>query len=114
MGLVVAVANIDEIIALIRAAADPQEAKAGLMARPWPLADVLSLIQLVEASDENGEVAADGQITAEGYRLTEEQAKAILDIRLQRLTALERDKLTDELREIAAKIGELLLILRSR
>ena len=79
------------------------EAKADLMARPWPLADVLPLIQLVEASDENGEVAADGQITAEGYRLTEEQAKAILDIRLQRLTALERDKLTDELREIAAK-----------
>ena len=114
VGLVVAVANIDEIIALIRAAADPQEARAGLMARPWPLADVLPLIQLVEASDENGEVAADGQITAEGYRLTEEQAKAILDIRLQRLTALEREKLTDELREIAAKIGELLLILRSR
>ena len=66
VGLVVAVANIDEIIALIRAAADPQEAKAGLMARPWPLADVLPLIQLVEASDENGEVAADGQITRRG------------------------------------------------
>ena len=114
VGLVVAVANIDEIIALIRAAADPQEAKAGLMARPWPLADVLPLIRLVEASDENGEVAADGQITPEGYRLTEEQAKAILDIRLQRLTALERDKLTEELREIAARIEELLLILRSR
>ena len=114
VGLVVAVANIDEIIALIRAAADPQEAKAGLMARPWPLADILPLIRLVEASDENGEVAADGQITPEGYRLTEEQAKAILDIRLQRLTALERDKLTDELQEIAAKIAELLLILRSR
>ena len=109
VGLVVAVANIDEIIALIRAAADPQEAKAGLMARAWPLADVLPLIRLIEPEE-----AETGQVTASGYHLSEEQAKAILDLRLQRLTALERDKLTDELKEIAARIEELLLILRSR
>ena len=110
VGLVVAVANIDEVIALIRAAADPQEARAGLMARAWPLADVLPLIRLIEPEEEG----ASGQVTAEGYRLSEEQAKAILELRLQRLTALERDKLTDELKEIAARIEELLLILRSR
>ena len=110
VGLVVAVANIDEVIALIRAAADPQEAKAGLMARAWPLADVLPLIRLIEPEDEG----APGQVTAEGYHLSEDQAKAILELRLQRLTALERDKLTDELKEIAARIEELLLILRSR
>jgi DNA gyrase subunit A len=110
VGLVVAVANIDEIIALIRAAADPQEAKAGLMARPWPLADVLPLIRLIEPEEE----LASGQITPDCYRLSEEQARAILELRLQRLTALERDKLTDELKEIAARIEELLLILRSR
>ncbi|MGD9508357.1 MAG: DNA gyrase subunit A [Geminicoccaceae bacterium] len=109
VGLVVAVANIDEIIALIRAAADPQEARAGLMARAWPLADILPLIRLIEPEE-----ASSGQVTPEGYRLSEEQAKAILELRLQRLTALERDKLTDELKEIAARIEELLLILRSR
>ena len=79
VGLVVAVANIDEVIALIRAAADPQAAKAGLMARPWPLADVLPLIRLVEASDENGEVAPTARSRPTGYRLSEEQAKAILE-----------------------------------
>ncbi|MFO1048453.1 MAG: DNA gyrase subunit A [Geminicoccaceae bacterium] len=109
VGLVVAVANIDEIIALIRAAADPQEARVGLMARAWPLADILPLIRLIEPEE-----ADSGQVTAEGYRLSEEQAKAILELRLQRLTALERDRLTDELKEIAARIEELLHILRSR
>ncbi|MFZ1428341.1 MAG: DNA gyrase subunit A [Geminicoccaceae bacterium] len=110
VGLVVAVANIDEVIALIRAAADPQSAKAALIARTWPLADILPLIQLVQVDEGEG---AD-QITPDGYRLSEEQAKAILELRLQRLTALERDRLTDELQEIAKKIAELLLILRSR
>jgi DNA gyrase subunit A len=110
VGLVVAVANIDEVIALIRAAADPQAAKAALMARAWPVADILPLIRLIQVEEGEG----DGQVTPEGYRLSEEQTKAILDLRLQRLTALERDKLTDELQEIAKRIGELLLILRSR
>ena len=64
------------------------------MARPWPLADILPLIRLVEARGGRGRR---GQVTPDGYRLSEEQAKAILELRLQRLTALERDKLTDEL-----------------
>ena len=110
VGLVVAVANIDEVIATIRAAADPQAAKAALIARAWPLADILPLIRLVQVEEDEGE----SQVTPAGYRLSEEQAKAILELRLQRLTALERDKLTDELQEIAQKIDELLLILRSR
>ncbi len=110
VGLVVAVANIDEIIATIRAAADPQSAKAALMARAWALVDILPLVRLIQVEEDEGE----SQITAEGYRLSDEQAKAILELRLQRLTALERDKLTDELQEIAKKIEELLLILRSR
>lgn len=110
VGLVVAVANIDEVIATIRAAADPQAAKAALLARAWPLADILPLIQLVQADD--GDDAA--QVTPDGYHLSEEQARAILELRLQRLTALERDKLVEELQEIAQRIGELLHILRSR
>ncbi len=110
VGLVVAVANIDEVIALIRAAADPQAAKAALIARRWPLADILPLIQLVQVDEGEG---AD-QISPDGYQLSEEQARAILELRLQRLTALERDRLTDELQEIAKKIAELLHILRSR
>ena len=107
VGLVVAVANIDEVIALIRAATDPQAAKAALIARRWPLADILPLIQLVQVDEGEG---AD-QISPDGYRLSEEQARAILELRLQRLTALERDRLTDELQEIAKKIAELLHIL---
>jgi DNA gyrase subunit A len=110
VGLVVAVANIDEVIAVIRAAPDPQAARAALMARAWPIGDILPLIRLVQVDEGEGE----GQITAAGYHLSEEQAKAILELRLQRLTALERDKLTDELQEIAKRIAELLHILRSR
>jgi DNA gyrase subunit A len=110
VGLVVAVANIDEVIATIRAAADPQEAKAALMARAWPMADILPLIRLVQVEEGEGE----SQITPAGYPLSDAQARAILELRLQRLTALERDKLTDELQEIAKRIDELLLILRSR
>ena len=110
VGLVVAVANIDEVIALIRAAPDPQAAKAALIARAWPIGDILPLIRLVQVEEGEGE----RQIGPDGYRLSEEQAKAILELRLQRLTALERDKLTDELQEIARRIAELLRILRSR
>ena len=109
-GLVVAVANIDAIIALIRSAADPQDAREKLLARPWPVEDVLSLVRLVQV--EPGE--AEDQVTPEGFRLSEEQARAILELRLQRLTALERDKLTDEVKEIGRKIEALLMILRSR
>ena len=110
VGLIVAVANIDAIIALIRGSADPQAAREGLLARAWPVADVLPLIRLVQSEEGEGE----RQVTAAGYRLSEEQARAILDLRLQRLTALERDKLIDEVREIGRRIEALLLILRSR
>jgi DNA gyrase subunit A len=105
VGLAVAVANIDEVIELIRAAPDPATAKAGLLERAWPAEAIRPLLALVE-----GEEAA---ARAE-YRLSERQAQAILDLRLQRLTGLEREKITGELKEIAKAIEELLLILQSR
>ena len=107
VGLAVAVANIDEIIALIRAAPDPQTAKAGLIGKDWPAEAILPLLRLVEPAEEGAERLST-------YRLSETQAQAILDLRLQRLTALERDKITDELKEIAQRIEELLLILNDR
>jgi DNA gyrase subunit A len=106
-GLAIAVANIDAIVALIRAAADPASARAELMARAWPASDVASLIRLI---DEPGyELAADGT-----YRLSETQAKAILELRLQRLTGLERDKIGEELQGLAERIVDYLAILDSR
>jgi DNA gyrase subunit A len=110
VGLVVAVANIDEVIRTIRAAPDPAAAKEALLARAWPVGDILPLVRLVQVEEGEGE----RQVSVDGYRLSEAQARAILDLRLQRLTALERDKLTDELQEIAKTIAELLHILRSR
>ncbi len=105
IGLVVAVANIDAVIELIRASADADEARTRLMDRDWPIADVAPLLALVETAPE-----ADVRT----YRLSERQARAILDLRLQRLTALERQKLEDEVRELGRRIAELLGILRSR
>ena len=105
VGLLVAVGSIDEIIALIRAAADPAEARAGLVGRRWPVHDVGPLLSLV------GEEAAadpDGN-----YQLSDAQARAILDLRLQRLTGLERDKIADELKELVDEIAGHLEILRS-
>src|SRR5689334_4867086 len=107
VGLLVAVASIDEIIALIRAAPDPAAARAGLVGRRWPAADIAPLLARVEA--EGRGVAEDGT-----YQLSDEQARAILDLRLQRLTGLERDKISDELQELVAEIGGHLEILRSR
>jgi DNA gyrase subunit A len=107
VGLLVAVANIDEVIALIRAAPDPAAARAGLVGRRWPAGDIAPLVALVEA--EGRGVAADGT-----YQLSDEQARAILDLRLQRLTGLERDKISEELHELVAEIGGHLEILRSR
>ena len=107
IGLAIAVANIDEVIALIRAAPDAAAAKAGLMERNWPAKDVAPLVVLV--ADPRHSVSADGTI-----RLSEDQAKAILEIRLQRLTALGRDELADEVRKLSASIAEYLDILRSR
>ncbi|CUW40313.1 DNA gyrase (type II topoisomerase), subunit A [Magnetospirillum sp. XM-1] len=105
-GLAIAVANIDEVIRLIRAAPDPSEAREKLMTRAWPVGDVAPLIELI---DEPGRTIEDGC-----YRLSETQAKAILDLRLHRLTGLERDKIGDELREIGHQIEAYLLILSSR
>jgi DNA gyrase subunit A len=105
-GLLVAINNIDPVIALIRAAPDPATAREQLMARDWPATDVAPFIRLI---DDPGHQVVDGT-----YRLSEVQARAILDLRLQRLTGLERDKLAAETKEIADKIGDLLAILQSR
>jgi len=107
VGLAIAVANIDPVIALIRAAPDPVAAREGLMARRWPAETVAPLIALI---DEPGrQVGEDGS-----YQLSEAQARAILELRLQRLTGLERDKIAQELEEIAAQIKDYLEILGSR
>ncbi|MEX2408126.1 MAG: DNA gyrase subunit A, partial [Rhodovibrionaceae bacterium] len=107
VGLATAVANIDQVIALIRAAPDPVSAREQLMARDWPAGDVKPLVDLI---DEPGHrVSEDGT-----YRLSEAQAKAILELRLQRLTGLEREKIAEELGELAGKIKGYLQILSSR
>ena len=107
VGLAVAVANIDEVIKLIRAAPDAATAREQLMARAWPARDVAPLVALI--ADPRHLVLEDGTI-----RLTEEQAKAILDLRLQRLTALGRDEIGDEARKLGEAIADYLDILRSR
>jgi len=106
VGLAIAVANLDEMIALIRAAKDPQVAREGLMGKPWPAADVAPLIALI---DEPGRAVVDG-----AYRLSEAQARAILDLRLNRLTGLERDKIAEELRQVCTQIARYLEVLISR
>ena len=106
IGLALAVVNLDPVIELIRRAADPVEAKAELMARDWPVQDIGPYIALV---DEPGRGIVDGT-----YRLSEIQARAILELRLQRLTGLERDKLVQELRDLTDQIANLVDILGSR
>ena len=107
VGLAIAVTNIDEVIALIRKAPDPATAREQLMARDWPAKDVVALVELI--ADPRHKVSAKGT-----YRLSEEQARAILDLRLQRLTALGRDEIGDELKTLGEQIGDYLEILRSR
>jgi DNA gyrase subunit A len=107
VGLAIAVANIDEVIRLIRAAPDPNTARDALMGRDWPAATAKALFDLID--DPRHRLAADG--TA---RLSLEQAKAILDLRLQRLTALGRDEIAAELDKLAEEIADYLEILRSR
>ncbi|WP_170984864.1 DNA gyrase subunit A [Roseomonas sp. AR75] len=107
IGLAVAVANIDEVIALIRAAPDAAAARVALMARDWPAADIGPLLALVD--DHRNMLTEAGTV-----RLTEDQARGILDLRLQRLTGLEREKIAQELSEVGASIRELLEILGSR
>ncbi|CAE7594582.1 gyrA [Symbiodinium microadriaticum] len=106
VGLVTAVANIDEVIALIRKAPDPQTARSQLMERAWPAEDILPLIELI--ADPRHKVV-DGT-----FHLSEEQARAILELRLNRLTALGRDEIGDELKGLADDIEDYLDILRSR
>jgi DNA gyrase subunit A len=107
VGLAIAVANIDEVIALIRRARDAAEAREALMARDWPAKDMAPLIELI--ADPRHRLSADGT-----YRLSEEQARAILDLRLQRLTALGRDEVAEELTRLGTEIADYLEILRSR
>jgi DNA gyrase subunit A len=107
VGLAIAVANIDEVIRTIRASKDANEARESLMTRDWPAQDVAALLELID--DPRHKLAADGT-----YRLSDVQAKAILDLRLQRLTALGRDEIKDELDKLAAEIADYLDILRSR
>ena len=107
VGLAIAVANIDEVIKLIRAAKDANEAREALMAREWPAKDVATMVTLID--DPRHSVSATGTT-----RLSAEQAKAILDLRLQRLTALGRDEIKAELDKLAAEIADYLDILRSR
>ncbi|RME94091.1 MAG: DNA gyrase subunit A, partial [Alphaproteobacteria bacterium] len=107
VGLAIAVANIDEVIALIRKAPDPATAREQLLAREWPARDVAPLVELI--ADPRHKVSREGT-----YRLSEEQARAILDLRLQRLTALGRDEIGDELKSLGEQIKDYLDILRSR
>ncbi|MFA9386577.1 MAG: DNA gyrase subunit A, partial [Methyloceanibacter sp.] len=107
VGLAIAVANIDEVIALIRKASDPATAREQLMERHWPATEVVALVELI--ADPRHKVSDEG-----AYRLSEEQARAILELRLQRLTALGRDEIGDELKGLGDQISEYLEILRSR
>jgi DNA gyrase subunit A len=107
VGLAIAVANIDEIIRVIRTSPDPNAARETLMSRDWPAREVEAMITLID--DPRHRMAADG--TA---RLSMEQARAILDLRLQRLTALGREEISEELDKLAVEIGDFLEILRSR
>jgi DNA gyrase subunit A len=107
VGLAVAVANIDEMIRLIRSAPSPAEAREQMMARDWPAKDIGPLVELI--ADPRHRISADGSI-----RLSDEQARAILDLRLQRLTALGRDEIGDELKKLGEEIKDYLAILSSR
>jgi len=106
LGLVVAVTNLDEVVKLIRGSASPAEAREKLLARKWPGAEIRPYIALVEAVEPQGK--------SETYQLSETQVRAILELRLHRLTALGRDEIGNELKELADSIGELLEILANR
>ncbi|MES0824231.1 DNA gyrase subunit A [Ruegeria sp. SCP11] len=106
-GLAVAVSNVDEVVATIRSSADAAEAREKLMTRRWPAAEIEGYLRLID--DPLSKMNDDGT-----YNLTEVQARAILDLRLQRLTQLGVKEVTDELEELAAKIKEYLDILSSR
>ncbi len=106
LGLVIAVTNLDEVVRIIRGSASPAEARDKLMAREWPIEEIRPYIALVEAIEPQAEAVV--------YRLSETQTRAILELRLNRLTALGREEIADELRALAASIAELLAILGDR
>ena len=106
LGLVVAVTNMDEVVRIIRGSSTPAEARESLLRREWPIAEIASYIRLVEAMETD--------VEGDSYKLSPVQVKAILDLRLQKLTALGREEIADELRELAAAIEEYLAILADR
>ncbi len=113
-GLAVALANIDEVIELIKQAASPAEAKKGLLERVWQSGAVEKMLERAGAASTRPEELTDEfGLTPDGYRLTEVQAQAILDLRLHRLTGLEQDKIIKEYEELLDKIADLLDILGS-
>lgn len=106
LGLVIAVTNLDEVVRIIRGSSSPAEARASLLAREWPITEISSYIRLVEAVDH--------EVEGDTYKLSEIQVRAILDLRLHRLTALGRDDIGNELEGLAGSIAELLAILADR
>jgi DNA gyrase subunit A len=108
LGLVIAVTNLDEVVRIIRGSANPALARETLLAREWPMGEIAPYIRLVEAIED------DASIGGESYRLSETQVRAILDLRLHRLTALGRDEIGDELEVLAKAIEEFLSILADR
>ncbi len=106
LGLVIAVTNLDEVVRMIRASSSPAAAREVLMTRDWPIAEIRPYIALVEAIET--------EISGATYRLSETQARAILELRLNRLTALGREEIGDELKLLADSIAELLSVLADR
>jgi DNA gyrase subunit A len=106
LGLVIAVTNLDEVVRIIRGSSSPAEAREKLLAREWPMAEIAPYIRLVEAIET--------EIEGDTYRMSELQVRAILDLRLHRLTALGRDEIGNELQQLAANIAEYLSILADR
>ena len=108
LGLVVAVSNLDEVVAMIRSSPNPAQARAKLLAKEWPIGDIAQYIRLVEA------IEPDAEQSGGTYRLSERQVRAILELRLHRLTALGRDEIGDELKVLSLSIEEYLSILADR
>ena len=108
LGLVVAVSNLDEVVAMIRSSPNPVEARAKLAAKEWPIGDIAQYIQLIEA------IEPDADQTGGTYRLSDRQVRAILELRLHRLTALGRDEIGDELKLLSDAIAGYLEILSDR
>lgn len=106
LGLVIAVTNLDEVVRIIRSSSSPVAAREALLMREWPIAEIAPYIRLVEA--------VETEVAGDIYRLSDIQVRAILDLRLHRLTALGRDEIGDELKELADSIAELLDILANR